>query len=922
MSKKKRIRSRVLKNCLIAALAITTIGASSMIVSAADLDLTPGNSHTTYGLGTNENGTIRKWTPTNGTEGDYRSPTAKDRCRISYYGVDKYKINKSDVKVVAYHIIEANYNNTGFLGWTETKAAFDIEPLASFEDAQSNVVQVVVEDAYKYLTKEGIRTETDTGIENPTYNGSKVLTSDNITNLSRALLKSETAAAFTDKVELTWNEGAQCYESSNAKPGTYLVLVEKEDRGNIYNPVIISNDYASANIAESLSNYIPETGPEIPTNAIHNDPQFGFTTKEYETGINKSNKNTTTISAFVAYGTDNPYASDKPDGINGKVNESLFTNDNKDTAPQDQTNYKNSHSSVVYVKDTQLSGHVYSLNKDTMTYNSTTGNFDSKNADGKTVVETMALKSEDPGVAYAKKSSAQVEKNIRKASVDISYAQIVPGPDGAQGKPLAYSKYDDVSEGDTVNFDLFTKIPSYAEGYFRDEQKFVFRLTDTQHKGLAAVKAENIKVYVGNSSRTDSQEIADDLINGAYENGANKVNPLNASDDTYKVTIDSKNNKFSVDFAKDFCLSHQGQAVIVSYETTVTSNAFLGTVGNKNEVFLEYTTVPTTPDNRSYRGYKFDFTVHYTFSPTAFKLAENGSVESVNGSTTAYVDTENQAGIASGERVAKPLAGAKFKLQRVGSHYGYRDKSPADGKYYDSGRLSDLLKTGYTVYDPEKWVSEDESDPRLAMNGYQTWYLTSDKNGLIKFNSAFDGIDEGLYTLQEVEAPAGYTINPRIYMIDILPEYDESAQRFIGTDIKMGAANLDKDGNIINFTMDQATFVDGTNYDYDAYGRLIKSYKYSEWASTQDSFKRSDSLSTYTAVADGTTKHVTTISYNLEHDKAEVKTDLIGIVNTKLTRLPSTGGVGTIAFTIGGFAIMGGVVLFMAKKKKKKSDEE
>lgn len=918
MSKKKRIRSRVLKNCLIAALAITTIGASSMIVSAADLDLTPGNSHTTYGLGVGENGTIRKWTPTNGTEGDYKSPTAKDKCRISYYGVDKYKINASDVKVVAYHIIEANYNNTGFLGWTETKSAFDIEPLASFEDAQSNVVQVVVEDAYKYLTEEGNRTNTNTGIENPTYNGKKVLTSDNITNLSRALLKSETAAAFTDKVELTWNEGAQCYESSNAKPGTYLVLVEKEDRGNIYNPVIISNDYASANIAASLSNYIPETGAPVPTNAIHDDVQFGFTTGEYETGINKNNKNTATVSAFVAYGTDNPYASNKDGGINGEVNQSLFTNDNKDTAPQDQTNYKNSHSSVVYVKDTQLSGHVYSLNKDTMTYNSTTGNFDSKDANGNTVVETMALKSATPGVAYAKKSSIQVEKNIRKASVDISYINYIPTSPEQYGKPRAYSKYDDVSEGDTVNFDLFTKIPSYAEGYFRDEQKFVFRLTDTQHEGLAAVKAENIKVYVGNSNQTDAQEIAQDLIDGA-----NKVDPLDAGDDTYKVTIDSENNKFSVDFAKDFCLSHQGQSVIVSYETTVTSNAFLGTVGNKNEVFLEYTTVPTNPDdNKPSRGYKFDFTVHYTFSPTAFKLAENGSVEAVNGSTTAYVDTEDQAGTASGEKAVKPLAGAKFKLQRVGSHYSYGDKTPNDNKHYDSGRMSGLLKTGYTVYDPEKWISEDESDPRLAMNGYQTWYLTSDKNGLIKFDSVFDGIDEGLYTLQEVEAPAGYTINPRIYMIDVLPEYDESSQRFIGTDIKMGAENLDEDGNIINFTMDQATFVDGTNYDYDAYGRLINSYKFSEWASTQDSFKPDDDLSTLTTIADGTTKHVTNISYNLEHNKAEVNTDLIGIVNTKLTRLPSTGGVGTIAFTIGGFALMGGVVLFMAKKKKKKSDEE
>ena len=153
------------------------------------------------------------------------------------------------------------------------------------------------------------------------------------------------------------------------------------------------------------------------------------------------------------------------------------------------------------------------------------------------------------------------------------------------------------------------------------------------------------------------------------------------------------------------------------------------------------------------------------------------------------------------------------------------------------------------------------------------------------------------------------------------------------------------DGNITNFTTESATFVDGTNYEYDEYQKLIKSYTYTEWLSNlNDKYDVAgnngidiNTLAPATSAQDSTVNpipangsteiHTTTVSWELNNDGTPkdtktVDTDLIGIINTKLTRLPSTGGVGTIAFTIGGFALMGDVVLFMAKKKKKNSSEE
>lgn len=843
-------RSKLAKRAgMIAAIAVMTASMSAVTAYAADL--TPGNANTQYdGPGTVTTMTI------DGNKQSLQTPTASDRCSLKYFGVDKYKQNEEDVKIYAYHIIEGNYNQYGFLGWTETKDAADLVKFNSFQKTTDNVVQVVVEDNDK---------------NSPTYNRKTVITSDNITDLSRQLLSADLTTKFTDKVELKWSNENNCYMTKEAKAGTYLVLVVKEDRGVIYNPVIISNDYADANVARSLSSYVDGEGKEGAS--LHDNEAFNAKDFPYESGIELDN------SKFVAYGSVNPK----------DVKNSLVTGDNKDLAPQAQTDYMKSHETVVYYKDTTKNGNVYAL------YNKHNANaadtMDEKN------IETMALK----GKAYAKKSSVILEKNIVNASVPKSYTN-----DIATGSKLGYSKYDDVSEGDTVQYDILTQIPYYADGYFKDEQKFLFKVTDTQHDGLAAVTKDNIKVYVADSNNTDAQNIAADI---------KKDDKAVLEGDAYDITV--KDNTFSVSFKKDYVLANPGKMVLVSYTTTVTDKAAKGLNGNPNEVFLEYTTLPTTPDNdnKPSRGYKFDFAIQYTFSPTAFKLAEDGTVTVVEGKNVVTV--EDQADIAKGESVDLPLAGARFKLQRVGTHY-------SDNAYVADG--VDIAK------DTAKWKAETtalEEDPKTSWDGYQTWFLTSDENGVITFDSAVDGIDEGIYTLEEIEAPKDYTINDKIYVINVDPKFDENAQRFIGTDVKIGAANLDAEGNITNYDIDGSTFVTGTNYDYDEYGKLLQSYTYDEWASNLiDSYSgKVEDLKPATAEQDSlaTGKHTTLVSYKANAETGEdekiAETDLVGIINTKLTRLPSTGGIGTIGFTVGGFALMGAGAYIIAKKKRENDNK-
>lgn len=913
---KKRFKKSKLAK-VTAALAIAALTATMSVSTAFAADIAPGSKHTTYA----GPGTTTVFTPTGGTSAAYATPTASDRCQIRYYGVDKYKQKASDVKIVAYHIIEGNYNQYGFLGWTQTKASADTGvTFDSFQKTTDNVAQVVVRDNFQFIKADGTKTNNieERDHDNPDYNKGLVITSQNITDMARELLKSTAPTTFKDKIELTWSNEEGCYTSKKAKAGTYLILVEKEDRGVIYNPVIVSNDYASANIAKSLSNYI-ENGV---VSSLHDDPKLGFNTLAYEAGVGnedglgpndpKSTRNT----VFVGYGTVHPKVVEYDNNGNPIDNTDAnprVTNDNKDKSPQTQTNYKNSHSSVVYYKDTQKNGNVFSV------FHSAGSTAMPNEKD----VETMAL----AGVAYAKKSTIPIEKNIREASVPKARGGAVGNPHRwLDGTKEGYSTYDDVSEGDVVKFDLFTQIPYYASGYFKDEDKFIFKVTDKYGESFSAPAASDIKVYAADSSSSTAEDIAFDVVKDA-----NLVSPGKT---TYTLVRDNTNHQFSVKFTKEWCLAHPGISVIIRYDSKVTKTAKLGLNGNPNEVYLEYTTLPTTPDNPiPSRGYKFDFTMHYTFSPTAFKMAEDGTIVQVDGDH--QVSLENQADIAQGETVKNPLAGAKFKLQRVGTHYKLNAGNGQTIGMYAIPKSDEFTAT----------TAELEADPKTSYNGYKTWFLTSDAKGMIKFNSSYDGVDEGYYTLQEVEAPEGYTINPKIYVIEVKPVFDQNVQLFIGTDIKMGTANLDADGNITKFTTESATFVDGTNYEYDEYQKLIKSYTYTEWLSNlNDKYDVAgrngidiNTLAPATSAQDSTVNpipangsteiHTTTVSWEHNNDGTPkdtktVDTDLIGIINTKLTRLPSTGGVGTIAFTIGGFALMGGVVLFMAKKKKKNSSEE
>ncbi len=181
----------------------------------------------------------------------------------------------------------------------------------------------------------------------------------------------------------------------------------------------------------------------------------------------------------------------------------------------------------------------------------------------------------------------------------------------------------------------------------------------------------------------------------------------------------------------------------------------------------------------------------------------------------------------------------------------------------------ELLKTGEIVKTELESGEIVEKPSRLPGAEFtltnnetkKTYTAVSDENGYLSFK----GLDVGTYTLQETKAPEGYSLNDVKIPVVITATYND----------------------------------EGT----------LNSY-----AITVDGKK----TSTYTATYDATTKKVTSIKVEPEHenDWSDVS-DTHEIKNTKLSSLPSTGGIGTTIFTIGGCLIM--IVaagLFFATRKK------
>jgi len=167
----------------------------------------------------------------------------------------------------------------------------------------------------------------------------------------------------------------------------------------------------------------------------------------------------------------------------------------------------------------------------------------------------------------------------------------------------------------------------------------------------------------------------------------------------------------------------------------------------------------------------------------------------------------------------------------------------------------ELLKTGETITKPDGTTTD-------ALNG-ATFTLTNDDTtkvytavsgqGGVDGDIQFTGLDAGTYTLKETVAPSGYQLSTVTHKVTISAEYNT-------------------DGTLNSYTVN----VDGAN----------------------------GATSTYTNAGDTVITDITGSS------------STTNVPNTKLSSLPSTGGIGTYIFTIAGVVIMVvAAAMYFSRKK-------
>lgn len=201
------------------------------------------------------------------------------------------------------------------------------------------------------------------------------------------------------------------------------------------------------------------------------------------------------------------------------------------------------------------------------------------------------------------------------------------------------------------------------------------------------------------------------------------------------------------------------------------------------------------------------------------------------------------------------------------------------GKIGDDGKA--LPDATFTLYEEVKEAGTDTTEIKWSetetVNGIVFGEVVTGADGKIDFKG-LDG--DKTYYLMETAAPDGYSINDTIYKIDIA--FVDPGDAYEGEDVTY----------TITVTKNKPNEGDGED----------------------------DLTKTYTVTLNGTNKKGDT-EINVGEFGNEASGEKINIPNTKLGNLPSTGGIGTTIFTIGGCAIM--IIaagLFFASRRKSSKD--
>ncbi len=314
--------------------------------------------------------------------------------------------------------------------------------------------------------------------------------------------------------------------------------------------------------------------------------------------------------------------------------------------------------------------------------------------------------------AYAKSEQPTIDKKITGST----------GKDTSDGNESG----NDVAIGDTVNFEIDTKIPSYSKSY----TKVMVKITDTMGKGLTLADSVNLVVTVDGET-------------------------VEAGVDTFTYTPAEDKKSFEISFASTYALAHSGEAVVVTYDAVLGEDAGLNFDANDNTAKLEYTNDPSGKTNEIE-----DKTYTYTFGIDANLFGSDGSAWNKFTEELLKTGEVRKIILESGEEVeTTTLPGAEFTLTR------------ADGKTYttvsdENGYLSFTgLDAGtYTLQETKAPEGYSLNDTKIPVEITATY---NDNGTLNSYSIKVNGKNTSTYTATYDTENKG-----RVENIDCTPEHE------------------------------------------------------------------------------------------------------------------------------------------------------
>lgn len=424
------------------------------------------------------------------------------------------------------------------------------------------------------------------------------------------------------------------------------------------------------------------------------------------------------------------------------------------------------------------------------------------------------------------------------------------------------------------------------------------------------------------------------FVSADWNTGSNDAGMI--TDSTYynksaakKSTIDlTKTSENASDYSKDNgetvavgdVLDFTVTTTIPGYGDTFDAPAFK-LVDTMTDLELQVDTVTITAEGatadsytltKDTAGYTVNFKPAYLKSlakPTALTITYKAKV--LTSAAVANVDKkENTVTLEyshdpSTETNEKPGGDKEYKKEKT-THYTFTIDAnnlwSGSDKIGESG--SEIIKisvdrNGNPIYEETKTYSnitetEYEASPLAGcvfelykVEGNNTWTktgnaiatATSDANGRIKF----ENLDEGRYILVETSAPAGYVRDTSEHKVEIIAD----------TETKSITEYYDQNG---------------TWYPTTAADRKPFTYEYTELNSYQIKFDG-------TEVANHTFDHRAAATEIKWSNKGSTEAPS-SIHNTKGVELPSTGGMGTTLFYIGGAVLVLGAVVVMITRRR------